>query len=347
MAATSFVDSEATKTFKAFIAEMSNLYNNAENADIKEINEKAKLELDERAIKAMDHVRYVTYDKYKIALCVFEGMLWIDVCMLTQHLTSRIDSETQKIIHPIELALVYARGTKRPFLYEAPIHIQIDGLYKSVHGMFVPIDQLMYYCSPYPDNFAKFISKKFKLGDSEGYMYFNVMKSGKKYCEVKVGRSIDIKGRTSGHKSDTKKRNEHIHLQFSIPVTQQQRAEKMWKDFIKVDKNLKNMWKDCPQKLELFNSINKKSEWLKLSRNEDTANAQLNLLIECWEKYITSEDFKLIKNGEQHIHALSEKEALELEALDLLEESQNEEPKESSTETSEESQHEEDAESSQ
>lgn len=340
MSTASIVNSKVANVFSDFIGEMLDLYNNAENADIKKINENTKFELDERAIKAMDYVRYVTYDKYKIALCVFEGMLWIDVCMLTQHLTSRIDSKTLKIIHPIELALVYARAIKRPFLYEAPIHIQIDGLYKSVHGMFVPIDQLMYYCSPYPDNFTKFISKKFELGDSEGYMYFNVMKSGKKYCEVKVGRSVNVKVRTFGHKSDTKKRNEHIHLQFSIPVTQQRRAERMWKDFIDVDKNLKNMWKDCPQKLELFNTIGKKSEWLKFSKNEEEANTQLNLLIECWEKYITSEDFKLIKNGEQHIHTLTEKEALELEALDLLEDSEEleESPKSTSTETSEESQ---------
>lgn len=337
MSTASIVNSKVTNVFSDFIGEMLKIYNNVENVDIKEINTKTQFAIDERTTEAMNHVRYVTYNnKFKLALCVFEGMLWIDVCMLTQHLTSCIDPETGKIKHAIDLKLVYDRGDKRPDIYDTPIWLQIHGLYRPLRGMFVPIDQLSYYCSPYPDNLIKFMTKEFELGDGKGYMYFNAMKSGKKYCEAKIGRTENLKGRTSGHKSNMKRKKEQIHFQISIPVSQQYRAERTWKNYIEKPELI---WKDCPQKLELFNKINKQSEWFEFSKNEDEANAQLNLLIECWENYVKSEELSEIKLGESHLRTLSSKEASELETseLETSEESQNEEPK-TSNESSEESQ---------
>lgn len=341
MSSTSIVNSKVANVFSDFIGEMLKIYNNVENVDIKEINTKTQFVIDERTAEAMNHVRYVTYNnKFKLALCVFEGMLWVDVCMLTQHLTSCIDPETGKIKHAIDLKLVYNRGDKRPDIYDTPIWLQIHGLYKPVRGMFVPIDQLMYYCSPYISNLTKFMLKEFELGDGKGYMYFNAMKSGKKYCGVKVGRTINIKRRTETHKSDVKRKKEQIHFQISIPVSQQYRAERTWKNYIEKPELI---WKDCPQKLELFNKITKENEWFELSKNEDESTAQLNLLIECWENYIKSKELSEIKLGESHLRTLSQKEALELEASESSEqseESQNEEPKTSSNESSEESQNE-------
>lgn len=359
MAATSISSSNVATMFNAFISEMSELYNHAENADIKELNSKIPIVFDERTTEAMNHVRYVTYStstkKFKLALCLTENKLWIDVCILTQHLTSCIDPETGKIKHAIDLKLVYDRGDKRCFFYDTPIWLQIHGLYKSVRGMFVPIADLQYYCSPYLNNLVMFMAKDFELGDSKGFMYFNAMKSGKKFSGGKIGRTQNLKGRTSGHKTNVKQRKEQIYFQISIPVSQEYRAERTWKNYID-EKNLKVIWNDCPQKLELFNKMGRQGEWFEFSNNEEEANAQVNLLIECWEGYITSEEFKLIKLGDPHFHTFSTKEALAMEVSETLEESltesseesQNEEPKAtSSTETSKESQHEEDAKSNQ
>lgn len=341
MATTTLAQSNVALMFNSFIMEMCDLYNHAENADIKELNTKIPMVFDEKTTEAMNHVRYVTYStltkKFKLALCLTENKLWIDVCMLTQHLTSCIDPETGKIKHAIDLKLVHDRGDKCCRFYDTPIWLQIQGLYKPIRGMFVPIADLQYYCSPYLDNLVMFMSKDFELGDGKGCMYFNAMKSGNKYCEVKIGRSINLGKRTSGHKTNVKQRKEQIHFQISIPVSQQYRAERTWKNYIDINKNLKLIWKDCPQKLELFNKMGRQGEWFELSKNEDEANAQLNLLIECWENYVNSKELSDIKLDEPHFHTFSTKEALAMEASESSNESSEESPKSSSTESSEES----------
>lgn len=328
-------DSKATTLFKGFVGELLELYNHAQNANIKELNDKTQFVLDEKTTEAMNHVRYVTFnEKFKLALCLVENMLWIDVCILTQHLTSCIDPETGKITHAIDLKLIHDRGNKSGPFYDIPIWLQIHGLYKTVRGMFVPIGDLSYYCSPYLNKLAEFMSKDFELGDTNGFMYFNAMKSGNKYSEVKIGRSVNLSKRTSGHKTNVKHRKEQIHFQISIPVSQQYRAERTWKNYI--DK-LKLIWKDCPQKLELFNKMGRQGEWFELSKNEDEANAQLNLLIECWENYVKSKELLEIKLEEPHFHTFSTKEALAMKASESSTESSEESTKESSTESSEES----------
>ena len=338
-------DSKATTLFKGFVGELLELYNHAQNADIKELNDKTQFVIDEKTTEAMNHVRYVTFnEKFKLALCFVENMLWIDVCILTQHLTSCIDPETEKITHAIDLKLVHDRGNKSGPFYDIPIWLQIHGLYKTVRGMFVPIGDLSYYCSPYLNQLAEFMSKDFELGDGKGCMYFNAMKSGNKYSEVKIGRSVNLGKRTSGHKTNVKQRKEQIHFQISIPVSQQYRAERIWKNYIDINKNLKLIWKDCPQKLELFSKMGRQGEWFELSKNEDEANAQLNLLIECWENYVNSKELLGIKLEEPHFHTFSTKEALAMKASESSEsssESSEESPKTSSktssTESSEES----------
>lgn len=343
-------DSKATTLFKGFVGELLELYNHAQNADIKELNDKTQFVIDEKTAEAMNHVRYVTYStltkKFKLALCYVENMLWIDVCILTQHLTSCIDPETGKITHAIDLKLVHDRGNKSGPFYDVPIWLQIHGLYKTVRGMFVPIGDLAYYCSPYLNKLAEFMSKDFELGDGKGCMYFNAMKSGNKYSEVKIGRSVNLGKRTSGHKTNVKQRKEQIHFQISIPVSQQYRAERTWKNYIDINKNLKLIWKDCPQKLELFSKMGRQGEWFELSKNEDEANAQLNLLIECWENYVNSKELLEIKLEEPHFHTFSTKEALAMEASESSEESSEESPKESPKESSSESPKESSSESS-
>lgn len=334
-------DSKATTLFKGFVGELLELYNHAQNADIKELNSKVPMVFDEKTTEAMNHVRYVTFnEKYKLALCLVENMLWIDVCILTQHLTSCIDPETKKITHAIDLKLVHDRGNKSGPFYDIPIWLQIQGLYKTVRGMFVPIGDLAYYCSPYLNKLAEFMSKKFELGDVNGCMYFNAMKIGNKYSGAKIGRSVNLDRRTSGHKTNVKQRKEQIHFQISIPVSQEYRAERTWKNYIDIEKNLKFVWKDCPQKLELFNKMGRQGEWFELSKNEDEANAQINLLIECWENYVKSKELLEIKLEEPHFHTFSTKEALAMKASESSEESPEESPKtssESSNESSEES----------
>ena len=245
------------------------------------------------------------YDDFKLILCEVvdeagDKYVWIDVKTVLKHI-SLIDKEDtiQSKKSTARMRKVDERAKETPSELVESLVVNVRGLYnRDIDAIFVPVCDLVNYCSPYRENLLKFMSKDLINGDHEGWIYYNhaINDDTGRVTDVKGGRAKDLKCRLCNYNSTYGKNKKHIITMKKIYTSERYKAEGIWKDLVK-----KNQQK--------IPNIIIDNEWLKLSDDFDESNKQMDAIEKLWEEYV-----KLLKDKKLLIEPTSEESQNEEDA---------------------------------
>lgn len=304
MAAFKSYRSQMNQLIEDFEEELFELYHSTEAMDLtptpkkskskgkstnasNDLNEGDALSTSNELIDVIRRAKIVKFDD-RFDLILYEttdGYIWIDVKTVLKHI-SLIDkvTKTQSRKSSARMDTLKERVEEVPLNLGESFSVKIKGIFKQpVEAIFVPVCDLMLYSCIYRDNLLKFMSKKFVNGDDKGWIYYNhvINDDTGRHTDVKVGRTKNLRHRNQSYNSQARGHSEHLVTMRKIYVSERGKAEDIWKFYL--EKNS-----------DKIASIVQDSEWLRLSDDDNEANAQAEALESIWNEYINSEEIKAI-----------------------------------------------------